>query len=221
MDRLPNEFFFEIFIHLKNYRRSLFSCLLVNRHWCRNVIPILWRELDVSKSRKLIEICTLSLNAEEKEQLLSLTTILPNNQNLLFEYLTYTTTIKIDSDDGIMNWLNHKKSVFEPLYSPYDLRTERAIQAIKSSLISMFLRTSKRLKNLSISGEILNMSEKIFDKCTALVSLKFANNNISLEESKTLAKSLHNNTNLTSLDLWNNRMGPEGGKALADALALC
>ncbi|CAG8454530.1 5921_t:CDS:2 [Diversispora eburnea] len=43
MATLPSEVFDEIFRHLKFDKRSLYSCLLVNRFWCRKVVPLIWR----------------------------------------------------------------------------------------------------------------------------------------------------------------------------------
>src|SRR5260363_360931 len=83
---LPNECLFEIFNYLKNYYRFLFSCLLVNRQWCRIVIPILWSEpLLRCRDGRLIKIYLMSLNDDEKAPLNPLN-ILPLNGSIpLFE----------------------------------------------------------------------------------------------------------------------------------------
>ncbi|KAG9299373.1 hypothetical protein G9A89_014021 [Geosiphon pyriformis] len=41
---LPNECLFEIYKCLADDRRSLYKCLSANRTWCKNVVPLLWRE---------------------------------------------------------------------------------------------------------------------------------------------------------------------------------
>ncbi|KAF0447698.1 hypothetical protein F8M41_002757 [Gigaspora margarita] len=40
----PAECLYEIFLYLKNDNASLFNCLMVNRNWCRQAIPLLWRK---------------------------------------------------------------------------------------------------------------------------------------------------------------------------------
>ncbi|CAG8765047.1 21688_t:CDS:1, partial [Racocetra persica] len=40
----PGECLYEIFLYLKNDNDSLFNCLMVNRNWCRQAIPLLWRK---------------------------------------------------------------------------------------------------------------------------------------------------------------------------------
>ncbi|KAF0557219.1 RNI-like protein [Gigaspora margarita] len=97
---LPNECLHGIFSNIKGQHNNLFSCLLVNRQWCVNVLPILWNELDVFWNWKLVRTCLLALNSEERAQLEPFKIILPKESKLLFEYTSYIKTIKIDSDDG-------------------------------------------------------------------------------------------------------------------------
>ncbi|KAF0557656.1 f-box domain-containing protein [Gigaspora margarita] len=111
MIELPNECLSEIFKSFgnnnnKNYR-FLFSCLLVNRQWCRNVIPVLWsRSLSCIDDRRLMRIYLLSLNAEEKAPLIPLNISLPDGPKPLFEYSFYTISINYHYlEKGIMKWL--------------------------------------------------------------------------------------------------------------------
>src|SRR6266542_6275676 len=43
MPKLNKDCLFMIFNELENDRSILYSCLLVNREWCENVVPILWK----------------------------------------------------------------------------------------------------------------------------------------------------------------------------------
>ncbi|KAF0474128.1 hypothetical protein F8M41_024752 [Gigaspora margarita] len=81
MIALPNVCLIEIFNKLKDYYRFLFSCLLVNRLWCRNVIPILWSDPNF-RDKRIIKICLLSLNTEEKVPLIQFKILPSNDQNL-------------------------------------------------------------------------------------------------------------------------------------------
>ncbi|KAF0558431.1 hypothetical protein F8M41_009321 [Gigaspora margarita] len=199
---LPNECLSEILNNLKSYRRTLFSCLLVNRQWCRIVVPILWNKLNISRNQKLIRRCLLTLNAEEQAQLIPFKINLPNDSRPLFKYTDYTTVFNIEWDDGIKNWLKHDFNNLENSEIIY------VVQAIRHSLILMILRTSKNLKCLSIDGKQVNLS-KILDKCATLTSLKLSFNDLDFEELKVLSTALYENTTLNKLDISGNELDSE------------
>ncbi|KAF0430282.1 f-box domain-containing protein [Gigaspora margarita] len=145
MINLPNECLFKILINLKNYHdlkryhKTLNSCLLVNRQWCRNAVRLLWSEIEIHGNKSLLRMCLLALNEEEKALLKPFEIMLPNDPKPLFKYLTYTTVIHISSINGGEKWVSHLAD-----YSWSDLA-----QKIRYSLIKMFLRTSERLKHLT------------------------------------------------------------------------
>ncbi|KAF0467840.1 f-box domain-containing protein [Gigaspora margarita] len=90
MIALPNECLSEIFNNLNKGYKILFSCLLVNRQWCRNVVPILWNEpLSHTGDRRLTRIYLLLFNDEEKAPLIPLNILLPNGPKPLFEYTSH------------------------------------------------------------------------------------------------------------------------------------
>src|SRR5204862_1714539 len=43
MSKLNKDVLFLILVELQNDRKSLYSCLLVNRTWCETTVPILWK----------------------------------------------------------------------------------------------------------------------------------------------------------------------------------
>ncbi|KAF0532299.1 f-box domain-containing protein [Gigaspora margarita] len=111
MITLPNECLFEIFNNFRDCYKSLFSCLLVNRQWCRVIVPILWsKPLDDFRDARIINIYLLALNVEEQVQLIPFKIMLPNDPNPLFDYTTYTTSI-VDYHlcRGIGYWLNNER----------------------------------------------------------------------------------------------------------------
>src|SRR3954451_9693819 len=68
---IPAECLQEIFEHLQDDEFSLHSILLVNRFWCKNVLPILWRQpfyLCAKKgaSPKLVETYIQCMDNESK-----------------------------------------------------------------------------------------------------------------------------------------------------------
>ncbi|RIB31016.1 hypothetical protein C2G38_2727 [Gigaspora rosea] len=233
---LPDECLLEIFKNFHTKYRTLFSCLLVNRHWCRIIIPILWSEpTKYIDDLRLIRIYLLALNVEEQALLQHFKIKLPNYQKLLFEYSNFATYVgfylKDRYTDGVKNWLykeGYKEDWDEEYIYYYDdysyddygyfyQEFDEHVNAIKCSLISMFLRTSKRLKHLNIDEPICN--KRIFEKLhinTSITSLKLHINN--LEASKLLAEILYENSTLNSLDISNNKLGFKELKVLIKAL---
>ncbi|KAF0356588.1 f-box domain-containing protein [Gigaspora margarita] len=93
---LPNECLIKILSNFKSNYRCLFSCLLVNRHWCRIIVPFLWNEpTEYFNDKRLIRTYVLLLNAEEQTLLIPFEIIIPNYPKPLFEYTRYATSIGI------------------------------------------------------------------------------------------------------------------------------
>ncbi|KAF0534280.1 f-box domain-containing protein [Gigaspora margarita] len=135
MIALPNECFFKIFNNLWTDNKSLFSCLFVNREWCRIIVPILWNEPNFRfRNIKLIKVLLLSLNVEEQALLIPFKINLPNFPKPLFEYTNYVTSVDFYLYDGIRNWLFHHR---------YKVGSELEY-GVKCSLIALLLRTSNR-----------------------------------------------------------------------------
>ncbi|KAF0532300.1 f-box domain-containing protein [Gigaspora margarita] len=118
MIALPNECLFKIFNNNRDSYKNLFSCLLVNRQWCRIIVPILWsKPLDDFRDARIINIYLLALNVEEQVQSIPFKIMLPTDPKPLFDYTSYTTSI----DDyhlckGITCWLNYERSKYEDVY---------------------------------------------------------------------------------------------------------
>src|SRR5256885_1288467 len=91
----PVECINEIFKYFENDKSSLRSCLLVNRLWCRTIIPILWgRSFSLIKnsmnsSLGLIEIYLSYLNEEEKHLYNYYPELYPTSKETLFNYPSF------------------------------------------------------------------------------------------------------------------------------------
>ncbi|RIB06056.1 hypothetical protein C2G38_2218028 [Gigaspora rosea] len=240
MISLPIECHYPILNNLRYDHKSLFSCALVNRQWCRIIIPILWSEPKTYfKDIRLIRILLLTLNDEEKAPLIRFNITLPNHPKPLFEYTSYITSVSYSLYDGAKNWLDHE-----------GYKIDRSLDdAIKCSLITMLLRTSKNLKSLSLN-EIINdylIFESLFENTTitsmyiyvhvthfkflaidtlveilykhsSLTYLDLSYNKLWSSNVAKLLEALYENTILNSLNLCNNQIGIEGGKMLAKFL---
>ncbi|KAF0519708.1 hypothetical protein F8M41_016463 [Gigaspora margarita] len=173
MNKLPNECLFEILNNLET--GPLFSCLLVNRLWCRIVVPILWTTADdYLHDERLIRTCLLLLNAEERQLLSPFEIALPNDLTPLFEYAVYITYITDNLNIGITYWLRTVNNF-----------TPGSRDAIRCSLIAMFLRTSKDLKYLKVNGAIIQ-EQTMQDLCNnkTIITLELCNNSFNYEELK-------------------------------------
>src|SRR5690242_17507093 len=120
MIALPNECLFKIFDNFRTNYKCLFSCLLVNRDWCRIIVPILWsKPIDHSCSGKLIRTCLSLLNYEEQALLIPFRIILPTYPKPLFEYTSYATSSSYYLEDGIDKWFN-ENYCYNKEYNPDD-----------------------------------------------------------------------------------------------------
>ncbi|KAF0549635.1 f-box domain-containing protein [Gigaspora margarita] len=232
MKKLPNECFFEIFNNFRTDFKCLFSCLLVNRQWCRFVIPILWSEpTNHCSDGRLIRIFLLGLNAKEQALLIPFQIILPNCPRPLFEYSSYTKSVGIHFPRAILKWFCDEGSIF------CEKVDRKPLHAIKYSLVSMFLRTCENLKCLKLRYvginntiiEGLNMNNTIthlsfddiylhYKDITILMEIISKKNtlvDLSLSYNKlAFAKALTKNITLTSLNLRGNHFAFENINAL-------
>ncbi|KAF0541891.1 f-box domain-containing protein [Gigaspora margarita] len=235
MIKLPNECFVEIFNNFQNMHdyKNLYSCLLVNRQWCRTIIPILWkRPLDYSRDTRLIRIYLLELNAKEQSLLIPYKIILPNCPKPLFEYSSYTTYVGEYFPDGVENWLDDEgfgtdvprrfcdREPYFDCFKYYGENEDLVIRAIECSLVAMFLRTSKNLKGLSLYRNIINniIFESLYTNAT-LINLSLCKFYFDSEETKGLIELISKNSTLTSLELSDNHLGFEEVKALSEAIS--
>jgi len=104
-----------IFENLKDDGATLYSCLLVNRLWCRLITPILWRNPLKFTNRKtdatyqVIQTYISCLSESKKEQIIAII-ILPKflfNKKPLFDYSKYLQEFnKKEFEKGIRIWRN-------------------------------------------------------------------------------------------------------------------
>src|SRR4051794_5662221 len=96
---------------LRNDKKTLFSCILVNRKWSNIVIPILWKNhtWNIYRSKtKLYNIILSFLPLKTKNLLLNNDIKLPSTIFLnppLFNYLSYCEFPEPDDINDIINML--------------------------------------------------------------------------------------------------------------------
>jgi hypothetical protein len=157
---IPNEVLLKIFQYLEHHNfSSLHKCLLVNRHFCRLVVPLLWddplsRVYRESSRKKIIDIYLLFLNKKEQEELVEL---LSKNAKVLEEYkkqkpvlFCYPSYLKrysyyVTKRVAVFKWC--LKNGIESLYSEVFLIIHK-----------MLSRVCKNIKGLNISGDQVGIS---------------------------------------------------------------
>ena len=90
MSQLPVDCLNEIFEYLENENKTLRSCILVNRLWCRVAVGILWR--DVHNYRPLnIRTLIACLPNESKEILHKngINILAPTSKPPMFNYASF------------------------------------------------------------------------------------------------------------------------------------
>jgi hypothetical protein len=111
MPILNKDILFLIFEELQENSKSLFSCLMVNRLWCENAIPILWRNpwcynaIDYSNKSSLFIIIAHYLFDNIKKFITNQKIQLPLaiQQSLLFDYLSYCRSINVNTINSVIS----------------------------------------------------------------------------------------------------------------------
>ena len=94
---LNEDALFLILEELKYDSYSLYSCLLVNKNWCKIVIPILWKNpwkyLKKRKKSSLFDIIILHLSNETKKNLGDKGIIHLPTEKPIFNYISFMYNI--------------------------------------------------------------------------------------------------------------------------------
>ncbi|GBC05627.1 hypothetical protein RclHR1_06320005 [Rhizophagus clarus] len=142
MSNLNEDIFYLIFEELKDDRNTLFSCLLVNKSWFNNIIPILWKNpWKYLKNKKmklmLLKVIISHLSEESRNNIKNRNAIILTNsyQKPLFKYLSFCKYLNFDVIinmassivtfdathiiiNGIINLFIHENMLITHLYIP-------------------------------------------------------------------------------------------------------
>ncbi|CAI2170760.1 6778_t:CDS:1 [Funneliformis geosporum] len=152
---LPPECLQEIFYFLKDDRRSLHSCLFVNKFWCSCVVPTLWSrpfELARRTSGRLIETYTKFFDEKSKELLSSHHIIIkPTIKPIIFDYPRFIKSIRYHNVyDFSSVWLHEAECRGQQKHSsPFD-RTN-ILREFSKELIKLFLHNYSTVEDLSFN----------------------------------------------------------------------
>ncbi|CAG8490385.1 1411_t:CDS:1 [Funneliformis caledonium] len=109
---LPSDCLREIFQYFVNDMTSLYCCMLVNRTWCRIIIPLLWRrpfEYSESKSKKYFELIRTYLDCLTNSARMRIRKVgyyLPSYPRPLFPYHEYLKELDCEKlDEAVEEWI--------------------------------------------------------------------------------------------------------------------
>ncbi|RGB43409.1 hypothetical protein C1646_809304 [Rhizophagus diaphanus] len=145
MSKLNKDVLFLIFKELKHNKKSLYSCLFVNRTWCETVVPILWENPGQyhryhSSMSKLFNIIILHLSEESRDTLGIDNSITETYQRPLFNYVDY--------------WKYLDMSFIENLISRRNIIKNSSASVIRNEILKLLINKNKntRFIHLFIQG---------------------------------------------------------------------
>src|SRR5205814_923789 len=151
--QLPTDCLIKIFEILEDNKTTLYSCLLVNRHWCKISVVILWRnvwnfEYFVSTSYERVALAILSTLVaclpNESKELLNENEICiptPTSRPPLFNYATFCKVLSIYKINEMIDEVLNKQSII-----PRPNSQEKWLLA--REILKMFMNQITSLKSL-------------------------------------------------------------------------
>src|SRR5436190_1751422 len=103
MSKLNIDIIFLILKELQNDRKSLYSCLMVNRIWCETTVPILWENPYSTNDKSIIKLARVifSYLSEESKEILKKQEINLFTKAPLFNYISFWRHLNL----SYLEWL--------------------------------------------------------------------------------------------------------------------
>jgi hypothetical protein len=171
-----------IFQYLEEDSLSLFACILVDKQWCRNAVPILWsnpwndNKRYYGRAIKLIDTYVSTLSEETKQDLINEIIVKPNiiMTSTTFEYEKFMKNLNVfELEYRIRKWVSSQPVRFDftntnqrkmrggknntrntILQPDYD----RDTRILMSELLYLFLVNSSKIDTLCVSDFDKNFS---------------------------------------------------------------
>ncbi|PKC60799.1 hypothetical protein RhiirA1_467525 [Rhizophagus irregularis] len=125
---------------------TLYSCILVNRLWCRLAIPLLWEDpFNIpTQNYYYIEIFLSYLNENDKKKFNEygiINDLLPSNTSLLFNYPSFIKYLNIESVYSSIGMWSRSLVVYD---------YEKLKKLVYRSLFEVFIENEKILRSFEI-----------------------------------------------------------------------
>ncbi|RIA80453.1 hypothetical protein C1645_882157 [Glomus cerebriforme] len=141
MPILIKDILYLIFEELENDKKTLRSCLSINKTWCEMIVPVLWKNpwkyLKSGKGKLLLKVIISHLSDKSRNDLIQRFNFLKNlYQKPLFDYISYCKILNFNEikkiihtideksdipiiENAIINLLINKNTKFTHLYIPH------------------------------------------------------------------------------------------------------
>ncbi|KAF0541536.1 hypothetical protein F8M41_005307 [Gigaspora margarita] len=146
--------------NLNNEVCSLYSCILVSRHWCKMAVPILWQD-PFSFNRRFLFISKYfsSLGEDEKfilKECLEEHGINEEFSNTLFDYARFLKVLDLwDLESKVSQWITFKLRNSKLFY-------ETDVYHIINLLFKLFIESGATLHKLCLGLQSLELKPEIF-----------------------------------------------------------
>ncbi|PKK59061.1 hypothetical protein RhiirC2_795374 [Rhizophagus irregularis] len=228
MSQLSEDILYLVFKVLKDDKKTLYSCLLTNRTWCRIAVPILWKNpwnLKDSGWKQMLNVIISHLSNESRNILknicIDLLPFLTNPyQNPLFDYISFCRHLDLVSIDYIILKFTNKESnsiltneiinlfingsrKFTHLYIPYNFNFQiHLIPEVRSCLSEIeFLSSQQNLFNLDLKSHYLYDNDVIRNLENSLIKHANTIQYLKISKGKLYKKVLASFINLKVLEL--------------------
>ncbi|PKY30751.1 hypothetical protein RhiirB3_447993 [Rhizophagus irregularis] len=216
MSQLSEDILYLVFKVMKDDKKTLYSCLLTNRTWCRIAVPILWKNpwnLKDSGWKQMLNVIISHLSNESRNTLknicIDLLPFLTNPyQKPLFDYISFCRHLDLVSIDYIILKFTNKESnsiltneiinlfingsrKFTHLYIPYNFNFQiHLIPEVRSCLSEIeFLSCNANINDDIMAG--------LADICKSIKKLEFFIN----DDNYGIIRLIEAQQNLFNLDL--------------------
>ncbi|KAF0555488.1 hypothetical protein F8M41_017211 [Gigaspora margarita] len=143
-----------IFNYLNNEIYSLYSCALVNRHWCKVSIPILWQDPFSLELRPFFISNYFSSLDEDEKFILKKCGINMEISKTLFDYARFLKVLDLSSlENKVRKWFNYQHVRLRPNYA-------QSLYRINNLLLKLFIKIGATLHKFSL--HFLEIKPEIF-----------------------------------------------------------
>jgi hypothetical protein len=153
MSKLNRDVLYSIFEELKDDKKALLSCLLVNRTWCEIIVPIFWKNpwkhLKIGREESFINVIILHLSNESKNNLNKFLKISYNRP--LFDYISFCKDINLTE---IENIINHTSIIYNPKLDGDNYLI------YKEEIFKLFINSKTKSTNLYIPIDFIHVYRK-------------------------------------------------------------
>src|ERR1043165_800646 len=144
MSKLNNDIIYLIFKELQYDKKTIRSCLTVNRFCCEIIIPILWKNpwnyLKKEREASLLSVIVSHLSEESKNNLRSQGIHFFSYQKPSFNYIRYCTHLNLDE-------------ICKIIHTIYCIHEKSKLSLFKNEIFNLFINENTKFTHLYIPRE--------------------------------------------------------------------